>query len=335
MYKLVSPPVYSLFIILFIVSAETYAAPPQWWFNPPQDPLYYYGVGSASIEGEEWNAWEAARVQGLEFIAHQVETRIYAMQADYNKQAGNGASDFFISMTIHIVQIILRDTKPVQRVRIDNTCYVLLSAPKDKARVIITESIDNEVKKNPLFQKETAIRVMENMPAPTPAPVPTQTQTPIPTWTPTLSDADYARRNSLGGNFSLEWSDDKVGVGLELIELHWSFLPFTSIGISIYPYFLGGYHTLELMEYATIALGASLYAGLVYPLTTNYSGFNARLYADVLFNMQIANGFGLGFDTGLALTVYGWGIDIRYRGMVYDEHYVNSIGIGLVFMFND
>ncbi|MDR2151173.1 MAG: hypothetical protein LBO67_10310 [Spirochaetaceae bacterium] len=44
---------------------------------------------------------------------------------------------------------------------------------------------------------------------------------------------------------------------------------------------------------------------------------------------------GAGFTAGLTLTWYGLGIDIRYRGVVYDGHYVNALGIGIVFMFNE
>jgi hypothetical protein len=77
----------------------------------------------------------------------------------------------------------------------------------------------------------------------------------------------------------------------------------------------------------------------VYPLTTNDYGFNVRFYGDFLFNVQggrLGVSTGLGFATGLALA-WGWGggIAIRYRGVVYEGHYVNSLGIGMVWMFNN
>jgi hypothetical protein len=141
--------------------------------------------------------------------------------------------------------------------------------------------------------------------------------------------AKYAKRNSLGLlNFALEWSGDKRGLGWEFVDFHWSFLPFTSLGIGwYYPLLVGGY---GFLEYDYITLGASLYAGLVYPLTTNAGLFNARLYADFSGFMS-----GFGFDTGIAFTWDGFGLDIRYRGVVYEGHYVNSLGIGLVIMYND
>jgi TolB-like protein len=149
--------------------------------------------------------------------------------------------------------------------------------------------------------------------------------------------ANYANRNSFGGlGFALEWSGDKIGMGVEMLEFHWSLLPFTSVGIGLYPYLVGGYNTLGFED---LAIGGSLYVGLVYPLTTNDSGFNARLYTDFLYNMKgvFSKGLttGAGFDAGLALTWDGFGLEIRYRGVVYEGHYVNSLGIGFVMMFND
>jgi hypothetical protein len=137
----------------------------------------------------------------------------------------------------------------------------------------------------------------------------------------------YAERKSLDlPNLALEWTDDITDVVGE-VDFHWSFLPFTSIGIGIYPFWVGGW-------------GVSLYAGLVYPLTTNgwsHSDFNALIYADFLYNAQ-GTQQGLGFDAGLILSwdAYStaYGIDIRYRGIVYDGRYVNSIGIGFVILFD-
>jgi DNA repair exonuclease SbcCD ATPase subunit len=126
------------------------------------DARYYYGVGNAVVEEEEWSAWEEARDQALETIAHQVQARIYSMQEDYNSITGDQTANFFISMNYHITQVILCDTKPSQRTRIGRTCYVLLASPRDKARAIITESLDHEKQKNdPSFSKGTALSIMD------------------------------------------------------------------------------------------------------------------------------------------------------------------------------
>ncbi|MDR0644415.1 MAG: hypothetical protein LBG05_05805 [Treponema sp.] len=310
---------------------------PDWWLNPPQDAVYYYGTGSASVEEEEWDAWEAARKAGLKDIAYKVQSRIRAMQIDYNLQTSNHASNFFISVSTQITDVILCDTKPIKRERRRESggevCYVLLASPKDKARTVISEFIDHESQKNSLFQKETAKKVMQeelkkvDTPHPRTAPIPLS---------PSLLEerAGYAKRNSLGVvNMAVEWSDDEVGMGVEALEFHWSPLPFTSVGIGWYPYCIGGYGTLEFED---VALGGSLYAGVVYPLTTNDDGFNARIYTDFLFNINSGEyRTGYGFDAGLAITVSGWGFDIRYRGVVYEERYVTSLGVGFVMMSND
>ncbi|MDR1127419.1 MAG: hypothetical protein LBL06_04740 [Treponema sp.] len=288
------------------------------------------------MEGEEWGAWEAAREKGLENIAYKVGVRISAMQIEYNR-TGNRTSNFFTSISTQITDVILYDTKPIKRERRREPegefCYVLLASPKDKARTVISEFIEQEVQKNALFQKKMVEKAMEeelkkmDTPNSTTAPI---TQSP-----PLVKKrADYAKRNSFGINLSLEGSDDEVGMGVEVLEFHWSFLPFTSGGIGVYPYFIGGYESLESED---ISFGGSLYAGLVYPLTANNGGFNARLYTDFVFNINNSGRYiiGAGFDAGLALTWSGLGFDLRYRGVVYEEQYVNSLGIGFVIMFDD
>ncbi|MDR1216306.1 MAG: LPP20 family lipoprotein [Treponema sp.] len=328
-----------IMVSVFTVSCATVpkpSVPPDWWLNPPRDAVYYYGTGSAVVAGEEWGAWEAAREAGLKDIAYKVETRISAMQIDYNLQTNNQELNFFTSISAQITDVILYDTRPIKRERRrgpeGESCYVLLAAPKDKARTVISEFIEQEVQKNPLFQRETAEKVMEaelkkmDTPNSTPAPI-TQSSSLV------KKRADYAKRNSLGTNLSLEWSDGEVGMGVEVLEFHWSFLPFTSGGIGLYPCLIGGYDTLESEG---IFLGGSLYAGLVYPLTINDGGFNTRFYTDFVFNINSGRYMtGLGFDAGLAITASGVGLDLRYRGVVYEGHYVNSLGIGFVTMFDD
>jgi hypothetical protein len=154
------------------------------------------------------------------------------------------------------------------------------------------------------------------------------------------SKKEYAKRNSLGAiNIALEWSGEDVSVGLEGLEFHWSLLPYTSIGIGIYPYFYGGSTTVWPPDEFNLAIGGAFYAGLVYPLTHD-SNFISKLYADGLFNISYAlyNGgkMGPGFDTGIVLIWDDFvGLDIKYRGIWYESNYVNSVGIGWVLTLFD
>ncbi|MDR2151170.1 MAG: hypothetical protein LBO67_10295 [Spirochaetaceae bacterium] len=80
---------------------------------------------------------------------------------DYNQRTNDQSANFFISMNYHITQVILCDTKPLQRTRKNQICYMLLASPRDKARAIITEALDHESQKNQAVQKETAKEVMD------------------------------------------------------------------------------------------------------------------------------------------------------------------------------
>jgi hypothetical protein len=153
---------------------------------------------------------------------------------------------------------------------------------------------------------------------------------------------DYAFRSYfdylLCGSFV--WGDGVSGGSWDVLGIHWSFLPFTSIGVQGEVSFLeaGG---IDKDVYQYHIAGVIFNAGLVYPLTTNWSGMNVSLYGDGLLEINMADLVweGLladritpGFDAGIS---FMWGringdrsgIDIKYRGLWYKDRYLNAIGI--------
>ncbi|MDR0644416.1 MAG: LPP20 family lipoprotein [Treponema sp.] len=325
-----------------LMSAGTVIALPSFVTDPPSDGQYYYEFGEA--EGNDAaRAWKVAEGRARESLRHQIETRIKAIQIDYEAWTERRAESFFTEV-LHVTSDVSVQAKRVKSEYEGGKYYVL----------VITEGVEEEVLKRVLEQArktndpnfEQAVKESMKRASDKADSVirkvnrerrkAERERKAAQRAAKGEEQADYAKRNSLGINIAMEWAGDEVGMGVEALEFHWSLLPFTSVGIRWYPYFIGGYDTLEFED---IALGGSLYAGLVYPFTT-YDYFNVRLYTDVLFNMQgvLFDGKGLvgaGFDAGLAVTASGWGFDIRYRGVVYEEQYVNSFGIGFVMMFND
>jgi hypothetical protein len=342
----------------------TVYALPSFVTDPPYDEQYYYDFGEAEAY-DATRAWALAEERARESVRYQIETRVEAMQLDYVAQTGKRAEGFFTEVR-HLVSDVIVQAQKYKSESEGNKYYVLVrtggieekvlelvkeyaqktndpdfeqAAKKamkrafDKAAAVIQRA-EGKAKEAELEKTEAARRVAEEERKKAEA---TRRAAEAAEAARKMRErADYAKRNSVGINLAFEWSGDKFGMGLESIESHWSFLPFTSVGIGWYPYFVGGYDT---WEFETSALGASLYAGLVYPLATNDDGFNVRLYTDFLFTMQgvFDKGFmtGAGFDAGIALTWDGPGLDIRYRGVVYEGHYVNSLGIGFVWMSND
>ncbi|MDR1325837.1 MAG: hypothetical protein LBK00_07375 [Treponema sp.] len=151
----------------------------------------------------------------------------------------------------------------------------------------------------------------------------------------------YAFRNYIDflSNPYVVWGDDGlVGGGDKLLGIHWSFLPFTSIGLEG---LLGGINS-------NLAGGLDINAGLVWPLTTNsgYDDVNVSLFGDGVlqiggrgFSGLIAEYVTPGFDAGIS---FDWGkaggvmpgFDIIYKGAWYaDGHYLYSLGISLLLSF--
>ena len=135
------------------------------------------------------------------------------------------------------------------------------------------------------------------------------------------------------------WGDGLTGGGDELVGIHWSFLPFTSIGVDI---------LLGDNNYG-FAGGLDINAGLVWPLTTNDDDINVSLFGDGIFRIEgAAHGFpGLiaehitpGFDVGISFDWgkdwFGLGFDITYKGVWYaDGHYLNSLGASFIVSFGN
>ncbi|GHV78278.1 hypothetical protein AGMMS49944_00690 [Spirochaetia bacterium] len=127
----------------------------------------------------------------------------------------------------------------------------------------------------------------------------------------------------------IQWDNSQIGGGDEVMAIHWSFIPFTSLGFGAG---VGG--TSEGVTWG----GINIYAGAVLPLTVN-DGFNIILFGDGLLEIGYLNPRGLiaeavtpGYDAGIAFNWSGFGIDIKYKGVWYSEnHYRNSIGIGFIF----
>ncbi|MDR1176008.1 MAG: hypothetical protein LBK83_11135 [Treponema sp.] len=157
---------------------------------------------------------------------------------------------------------------------------------------------------------------------------------------------EYAFRSSFDClGFSFLWGDEVSGFSLDMLGLHWSFLPFTSIGLQGE---LGALGEGDLIDNGHLTGGIIFNAGLVFPLTTNAWGMNVSLYGDGLLEINLAEPVqkGLlmervtsGFDCGISF-LWGeiddmrWGFDIKYRGLWYKDQYLNAIGIGLTWGFD-
>jgi TolB-like protein len=129
------------------------------------------------------------------------------------------------------------------------------------------------------------------------------------------------------------WGDGLIGGG-DTVGIHWSFLPFTSIGLKL---LLGGINTTS-----DPVGGVDISAGFVWPFTEYMS-----LFGDGVFQISGSGFSGLiaeyvtpGFDVGIAVIFdrydISYGFDITYKGAWYaDGHYLHSLGISLLGCFEN
>jgi TolB-like protein len=143
--------------------------------------------------------------------------------------------------------------------------------------------------------------------------------------------SESANRDSIeyGTNHYMEWNENYKGFYWEPISIHWSLIPFTSIGLG------AGFGFGNTGNGQAITKGGvTPYAGLVIPITEN-----VRLFGDGFMEVgynnigSFFNGSGLslnpGFDAGILFSFEnGFGFNLRYKGIwTGDGGYINSLGI--------
>jgi len=148
-----------------------------------------------------------------------------------------------------------------------------------------------------------------------------------------IKGAAFRNHMDTGGYF--QWVDgegDTAGGG-GVLGAHWSPLPFTVIGLEP----KAGVVIKEGVEDPAILGSVSLGLGLVYPFTDNVKLFGDGLFEIGSFdgmNGMIAKNITPGFDAGLDF----WfdkakmGFDIKYRGTWFENNYLHSVGIGLLWL---
>jgi TolB-like protein len=146
---------------------------------------------------------------------------------------------------------------------------------------------------------------------------------------------EYAFRNYidvLAGPYVV-WGDGVIGGGDEIGGIHWSFLPFTSIGVDI---LLGGSNRGS-------AGGFDFNAGFVWPLTSVISLFGDGIFRIGWYGLPglIAEPITPGFDAGISFdwgkdSDFNPGFDITYKGVWYaGGRYLHSLGASLILSFGE
>jgi hypothetical protein len=146
--------------------ADTNAALPDWYMNPPEDYSFVYGAGQAKM-GNESRSQRAAENRARESVAFQVSVMVDAMQKDFTEEGGTdddpAASNFFQAVNRQLASEVLRDARISKRWKgADATWFALAEYPKAAMAATIKKMAENSASK--LAAAKTQL-VMEEMDA--------------------------------------------------------------------------------------------------------------------------------------------------------------------------
>jgi hypothetical protein len=130
--------------VMVLMPAVTGHALPSFVTDPPPDGQYYYEFGEA--EGKDaTQAWKLAEERARESLRHQIETRVKAIQIDYEARTGQHTESFFTEV-LNVTSEVTVQAKRVKSEYEGGKYYVLVS----------TEGIEEEVLKRVIEQTQKA-----------------------------------------------------------------------------------------------------------------------------------------------------------------------------------
>lgn len=142
------------------------------------------------------------------------------------------------------------------------------------------------------------------------------------------------RKDFILSTLSFVWDADRQGIREELFTIHWSFLPFMSVGVGLEVRGLFG----EPAGFPGFA-GLTAQAGFVLPITAKIKTFGDVVaefgYSTARAEANVWLGFSIGFDAGVTVMVdTDFGLEFKYTGIALPNGgYQNALGFGWLWNF--
>ncbi|MDR0569367.1 MAG: hypothetical protein LBG87_09210 [Spirochaetaceae bacterium] len=140
------------------------------------------------------------------------------------------------------------------------------------------------------------------------------------------------RKDFILSTLSFLWDWDRQGIGEEMFTIHWSFLPFMSVGIGLEVNGLFG----DPAGFPGF-FGVTAQAGFVLPITVKIKTFGDAALEIGYNTAKSSQWFGLniGFDLGITFMIdKDFGLECKYKGVVLPNgRYQNALGFGWLWNF--
>jgi hypothetical protein len=138
---------------------------PDWYLNPPEDPDYIYGIGTAKMANTD-RSRRAAEHRARTSLAFQLNSYVKAMEIDYGQEAGTtndkAVVELFENVDRQLAAAALSGASVSKRfVAPDGTQYALISYPRNSAKDAVKGIIENAASRNAVIKKDIALKDME------------------------------------------------------------------------------------------------------------------------------------------------------------------------------
>jgi hypothetical protein len=138
---------------------------PDWYLNPPEDPNYIYGIGSAKMSNSD-RSRRTAEHRARNSLTFQLNAYVKAMEVDYGKEAGTtnnmAVSELFENVDLQLAAAALKNANISKRfVASDGTQYALIIYPRNSAVETVKGVIENAASKTATIQKDIALKDMD------------------------------------------------------------------------------------------------------------------------------------------------------------------------------
>ena len=138
---------------------------PDWYLNPPEDPGYIYGIGTAKMQNMD-RSRRAAEHRARNSLTFQLNAYVKAMEVDYGKEAGTtnnmAVTELFENIDRQLAAAALSGANVSKRfVAPDGTQYALIAYPRNSAKEAVKGVIENAASKVATFQKDIALKDMD------------------------------------------------------------------------------------------------------------------------------------------------------------------------------
>jgi hypothetical protein len=152
---------------------------PDWYLNPPEDPDYIYGLGSAKMQNAD-RSRRASEHRARNSLAFQLNAFVKAMEVDYGKEAGTANDkavvELFENIDRQLAAATLNGASISKRfIATDGTHYALISYPRNSAKESVKGVVENAASRAATVQKDIALDSMDKAFADLSAPRPVET----------------------------------------------------------------------------------------------------------------------------------------------------------------